>query len=63
MMLKQIYFSNGIIDIVDKGTVIIDMTSSPDLAKKIYEISKRKKKFFHLMHRLQEGTLLQKTAL
>lgn len=44
--VEEIYFSNGIIDNVDKGTVIIDMTtSSPDLAKKIYEISKEKEIF------------------
>ena len=44
--VEEVYFSNGIIDNVDKGTVIIDMTtSSPDLAKRIYETSKEKEIF------------------
>lgn len=41
--VEEVYFDNGIIDNSNRGTVIIDMTtSSPTLAKKIYDSSKEK---------------------
>lgn len=41
--VEEVYFENGILDNVEKGTVVIDMTtSSPEIAKKIYNVAKER---------------------
>lgn len=41
--VEEVYFNDGIIDNVNKNTIIIDMTTSdPKLSEKIYKLSKEK---------------------